>query len=66
AGRGRNLGQIVGETVRTGNRGVNRQFTTPADGSYQFEPFSFASTMYKYFGVNNPEIITGEPPITGM
>jgi hypothetical protein len=46
---GRALGKLAGKTE-------------PA-GSYQCEPFSIASTIYKYFGVQNPEVLTGEPAI---
>jgi hypothetical protein len=60
---GRGLGKIVGRTQRVGSSGVNRQFTAPASGSYQFEPFALASTIYHNFGVVNPELITGEAPI---
>ncbi len=60
---GRALGKIVGRTERVGTPFENRQFTAPAAGSYQFEPFAVASTIYRYFGVQNPEIFTGEPPI---
>ncbi len=60
---GRALGKLVGKTERVGNSKVNRQFTKPTADSYQFEPFSIVSTVYKYFGVQNPEILTGEPPI---
>ncbi len=57
---GRQLGKIVGKTKRIGTPYKNRQFTAPTDDSYQFEPFAIASTIYKYFGVQNPEDITGE------
>jgi len=60
---GRNLGKLVGKTQRMGTSGRNRQFTTPADDSYQCEPFAIASTLFKYFGVQNPELLTGEPAI---
>lgn len=66
AAKGRVLGEIVGETERVGDSGVNRQFTSPTDNSYQFEPFALASSMYKYFGVSNPEAFTGEDSITGL
>lgn len=59
----RKLGKIVGKTKRIGTPFENRQFTSPADGSYQCEPFAIASTIFKYFGVQNPEILTGELPI---
>jgi hypothetical protein len=60
---GRTLGKVVGRTERVGTAFENRQFTSPAAGSYQCEPFAIASTMYRYFGVQNPELLTGEPPI---
>lgn len=60
---GRTLGKLVGRTKRIGTPFVNRQFTSPADDSYQCEPFAIASSLYKYFGVQNPEVLTGEPAI---
>jgi len=60
---GRELGKIVGKTERIGKAKVNRQFTTPTADSYQCEPFSIASSIYGYFGIQNPEKLTGEPPI---
>jgi uncharacterized protein (DUF1501 family) len=60
---GRALGKVVGRTDRVGTAFENRQFTSPAAGSYQFEPFAIASTMYRYFGIQNPELLTGEPAI---
>ena len=32
--------------------------TEPAQGSYEAEPMSVASTVYSYFGVQNPEVLT--------
>lgn len=52
------LGKIVGTTRRIGDSGQNRQFTDPEDISYQAEPMSIASTVYAYFGVQNPEVLT--------
>ncbi|HFE39482.1 MAG TPA: DUF1501 domain-containing protein [Gammaproteobacteria bacterium] len=60
---GNELGKIVGKTKRIGKAKVNRQFTSPTDDSYQCEPFAVASTIYQYFGVQNPELLTGEAPI---
>ena len=65
------LGKVVGRTVRVGEGGTNNQVTEPADGSYEAEPMSVASTVYSYFGVQNPEMLTadeelnpyGVPPI---
>lgn len=59
---GRRLGTIVGETT-VYEGGSDRIYTKPTDSSYQAEPFAVASTIYKYFGVTNPEILTGEAPI---
>ncbi len=60
---GRVLGKLVGKTEVFGTGENNRLFTRPTADSYSFEPFSIISTVYKYFGVQNPEVITGEPPI---
>jgi hypothetical protein len=60
---GRTLGKLVGKTQRTGTPYRNRQFTAPTDDSYQCEPFAIASTLFKYFGVQNPELLTGEAAI---
>ncbi len=60
---GRRLGKLVGRTQRIGTAFENRQFTSPTADSYQCEPFAIASTMYRYFGVENPELLTGEPAI---
>ncbi len=65
------LGKVVGATERFGNSGQNRQFTRPTSDSYQTEPMSIASSIYQYFGVQNPEVLTqdsvysinGEPAI---
>jgi hypothetical protein len=50
---------IVGETYVHDYGRVNRQYTRPKDGSYWFEPFSIAATLYKLYGITNPEILTG-------
>jgi len=60
---GRALGKLVGKTQRIGTAFQNRQFTSPTNDSYQSEPFGIASTIFKYFGVQNPEVLTGEPAI---
>ncbi len=59
----RALGKLAGRTRRIGTPFQNRQFTSLAVDSYQCEPFSIASTLFKYFGVQNPEVLTGEPAI---
>lgn len=48
------LGNIVGRTRRVGNSGEDAQYTEPRPGSYEFEPMSVASTIFKYFGVRYP------------
>ena len=66
------LGKVVGKTERFGDVFQNRQFTRPTSNSYETEPMSIASTVYKYFGVQKPAILTassamndpdGSPPI---
>jgi len=59
----RGLGKIIGKTQRIGASGVNRQFTSPTEDSYQAEPFSIVSTVYKYFGVQNTEVLNDEQPL---
>ena len=60
---GRVLGKLVGKTQRIGTAFKNRQFTSPTEDSYQCEPFAIASTLFQYFGVQNPEVLTGETAI---
>jgi len=52
------LGKIVGKTEHFGESKKNRQFTRPTDDSYDFEPTAIASTVYRYFGVQNPAVLT--------
>ena len=52
------LAFTIGKTVRVGQGGTNNQVTEPAPGSYEIEPMSVASTVYSYFGVMNPEVVT--------
>jgi hypothetical protein len=49
---------IVGETklVETGE--VNRLYLHPKDNTYWFEPLSIAATLYKIYGVENPDVMT--------
>jgi hypothetical protein len=54
------LGKVVGKTERSGEPGTNNQVTVPADGSYEFEPMAVAATVYSYFGVQNPQILTAD------
>lgn len=59
----RRLGRVEGRTVLTGTAANNRLFTAPASGSVEYEPFAIASTVYQMFGVRNPQVLTGEPPL---
>ena len=54
------MGKVVGSTRRVGTPGTNNQVTEPVPGSYEAEPMSVASTVYSYFGVQNPEILTAD------
>lgn len=50
---------IVGETVPFGDAADNRLYLEPAEGSYWFEPYAVGATLYKVFGITNPEVLTG-------
>ena len=52
------LGKVVGRTEIHGPAGQNRQYTRPVDGSYEAEPLSIASSVYRYFGASAPEALT--------
>ena len=55
---------VVGETILTETGQINRLFLKPKEGSYEFEPMSIAATLYKIYGITNPEILTsGNSPI---
>ena len=49
---------IVGETKVDSTGAVNRLYMRPTENSYSFEPLSIAATLYKVFGITNPEILT--------
>ncbi len=56
---------IVGETEVTGSNA--RIYTRPKNGSYTFQAFSIAATIYKMYGIKNPEILThGNPVINDL
>jgi len=63
AGALRQLGKVVGRTQRVGTPGTNNQVTEPAAGSYELEPMSVASSIYSYFGAQNPQILTADPDL---
>jgi hypothetical protein len=50
---------IVGETEPFGDAKENRLYLKPKEGSYWFEPYSIGATIYKIFGIKNPEVLTG-------
>lgn len=55
---------IVGETVLENTGQINRLYLKPKAGTYQFEPHSIAATLYKIYGIGNPETLTnGNLPI---
>lgn len=56
------MGQVIGET-EVFSSGGNRLYTRPKEGSVSYEPYSIASTLYKVFGIENPEAINGYPAI---
>ena len=49
---------VVGETVVDNTGSINRLYLKPKAGSYQFEPMSIAATLYKIYGIDNPETLT--------
>jgi len=49
---------VVGETKLVDDGNVNRLYLQPSDDSYWFEPLSIAATLYKIYGIENPEILT--------
>jgi len=58
---------VVGKTRLESKGSINRLYQKPASGSYWFEPISIASTLYKIYGIENPEALTGGyPPICGL
>jgi len=49
---------VVGETQLTDRGAINRLYMQPKEGSYSFEHVSIAATIYKIFGIKNPEVLT--------
>lgn len=54
------LGKIVGKTEVFGSASENRLYTRPTEDSYQAEPMSIAASTYRYFGVQNPAVLTSD------
>ncbi|NPA82115.1 MAG: DUF1501 domain-containing protein [Epsilonproteobacteria bacterium] len=50
---------VVGETYLPSVGEVNRMYLKPKPSSYSFEPFSIAATLYKIYGIKNPQVLTG-------
>lgn len=48
----------MGETIVDNTGSINRLYLKPKIGSYQFEPLSIAATLYKIYGIDNPETLT--------
>ena len=58
---------VVGETILQNTGQINRLYLKPKSGTYQFEPLSIAATLYKIYGIENPEILTnGNGEITPL
>ena len=49
---------VVGETVLENTGQINRLYLKPKSGTYEFEPLSIAATLYKIYGIENPETLT--------
>ncbi len=50
---------VVGETMLSQTGSINRMYLKPKTGSYWFEPASVAATLYRIYGISNPEYLTG-------
>ncbi len=50
---------VVGETELHNTNRLNRLYLKPKASSYSFEPLAIAATLYKIYGIENPEILTG-------
>ncbi|TQV63509.1 MAG: DUF1501 domain-containing protein [Sulfurovum sp.] len=50
---------IVGETMLEPTGSNNRLYTMPKTGTYWFEPYSIGATIYRMYGITNPEVLTG-------
>ncbi len=50
---------IVGETILDIEEEWSRLWLKPKPNTYWFEPMSIAATIYKIYGIQNPEIFDG-------
>lgn len=49
---------VVGETIVENTGSNHRLYLKPKPNTYTFEPMSIASTLYKIYGIGNPETLT--------
>jgi hypothetical protein len=49
---------IVGETELSPTESNNRLYLRPTASSYTFEPYAVAASIYKMYGITNPELLT--------
>ena len=49
---------VVGETTLDVTGKLNRLWLKPKNGTYSFEPMSIAATLYKLYGIENPNALT--------
>ena len=50
---------VVGETDLYVWLKKARLYSRPKEGTFEFEPYSIASTFYRLYGITNPEVLTG-------
>ena len=50
---------VVGETDLYVWLKKARLYSRPKKGTFEFKPYSVASTFYRFYGITNPEILTG-------
>ncbi len=50
---------VVGETDLYVWYKKARLYSRPKEGTFEFEPYSIASTFYRLYGITNPEVLTG-------
>ena len=50
---------VVGKTEIKPTEANNRLYLRPTADSYWFEPYAVAATIYKMYGITNPDLLTG-------
>jgi len=48
---------VAGETQLSDVGAINRLYLYPSEGSYWFESYSIAATLYSIYGITNPEYL---------